>query len=154
MNRMKSLKGWVKVNYFGKLPKQEVNEKVYNHSDVGVALYHYSPLCKGKVGNMSNNKLFEYLLMGMPVICTDFDLWKEVVEKNKCGICVNPNDVNAIAEAITYIQEHPAEAYQMGLNGQKAALTKYNWDSQERILLSVYEKILNKKSENYDSRTE
>ena len=152
--RMKSLKGWTKVNYFGKLSKQEVNEKVYNHSDVGVALYHYSPLCKGKVGNMSNNKLFEYLLMGMPVICTDFDLWKEVVEKNKCGICVNPNDVNAIAEAITYIQEHPAEAYQMGLNGQKAALTKYNWDSQERILLSVYEKVLNKKSENYDSRIE
>jgi len=142
INRMKCQKGWNKVQFFGKLSKDEVIRKVYNHSDIGVALYHYSPLCNGKVGNMSNNKLFEYLLMGMPVICTDFDLWKEVVEKNKCGICVNPNDVNAIAEAITYIQEHPEEAYQMGLNGQKAALTKYNWDSQERILLSVYENIL------------
>lgn len=146
MNRMKSLKGWANVNFFGKLSKQEVNEKVYNHSDIGVALYHYSPLCKGKVGNMSNNKLFEYLLMGMPVVCTDFDLWKEVVEENNCGICVNPNDVNAIAEAITYIQEHPEEACQMGQNGQKVALTKYNWDSQESVLLSVYEKVLNKKN--------
>lgn len=144
MNRMKSLKGWAKVNYFGRLSKQEVNERIYNRSDIGIALYHYSPLCKGKIGNLSNNKLFEYLLMGMPVICTDFDLWKGVVEKNRCGICVNPSDTNAIAEAITYIQEHPEEAYQMGLNGQKAVLAEYNWDSQERILLHVYEKILNK----------
>lgn len=150
INRMKSLRGWKKVFFFGKLSKQDVNEKIYAHSDIGVALYHYSPLCKGKVGNMSNNKLFEYLLMGMPVICTDFNLWKEVVEKNHCGICVNPSDENAIAEAIRYIQEHREEAYQMGLNGQKAALTEYNWDSQERILLSVYKKIVNIKTENYD----
>lgn len=150
INRMKSLRGWKKVIFFGKLSKQDVNEKIYAHSDIGVALYHYSPLCKGKIGNMSNNKLFEYLLMGMPVICTDFNLWKEVVEKNHCGICVNPSDENAIAEAIRYIQEHREEAYQMGLNGQKAALTEYNWDSQERILLSVYKKIVNIKTENYD----
>lgn len=142
MKRMKSLKGWAKVNYLGKLSKQEVVEKIYNHSDIGVALYHYSPLCKGKVGNMSNNKLFEYLLMGMPVICTDFDLWKNVVEKNRCGICVHPNDTHAIAEAIKYLQEHKEEAYQMGLNGQKAVLEMYNWETQEKIMLDVYKSIL------------
>ena len=141
MNRMKSQNGWKKVNFFGKLPKAEVNTKVYDKSDIGVAFYHYSPLCHGKVGNMSNNKLFEYLLMGMPVICTDFDLWKEVVEGNKCGLCVNPSDASGIANAIKYIQEHPEEAYQMGLNGQKAALEKYNWDSQEKIMLEIYNKI-------------
>lgn len=54
--------------------------------------------------------------MGMPVICTDFDLWKEVVEESHSGLCVNPSDSNAIANAIKYIQEHPEEAYQMGRN--------------------------------------
>lgn len=141
MNRMKSQNGWKKVHFFGKLPKAEVNTKVYDKSDIGVAFYHYSPLCHGKVGNMSNNKLFEYLLMGMPVICTDFDLWKDVVEGNRCGLCVNPSDTDGIANAIKYIQEHPEEAYQMGLNGQKAALEKYNWDSQEKILFNTYKKI-------------
>lgn len=141
LNRMKSQKGWDKVKFFGKLSKNEVTEKVYAHSDIGVALYHYSPLCHGKVGNMSNNKLFEYLLMGMPVICTDFDLWKEVVEESHSGLCVNPSDSNAIANAIKYIQEHPEEAYQMGRNGQKAVLEKYNWDSQEAILLDIYNRI-------------
>lgn len=142
MNRMKSQSGWNKVNFFGKLSKDEVYDKVYNHSDIGVALYHYSPLCHGKVGNMSNNKLFEYLLMGMPVICTDFDLWKGVVEDSHSGICVNPSDSNSIAKAIEYIQDHPQEAYEMGKNGQKAVLDKYNWDSQEAILLDVYKKII------------
>ena len=47
-------------------------------------------------------------------------------------------------EAIVYIQKNQKEAYQMGLNGQKAVLAEYNWDSQERILFSVYEKIVNK----------
>lgn len=49
LNRMKSQKGWDKVKFFGKLSKNEVTEKVHAHSDIGVALYHYSPLCHGKV---------------------------------------------------------------------------------------------------------
>lgn len=141
MSRMRAQKGWGKVNFFGKLSKDEVYDKIYNHSDIGVALYHYSPLCHGKVGNMSNNKLFEYLLMGMPVICTDFDLWKGVVEESHSGICVNPSDSDAIAKAIEYIQIHPQEAYEMGKNGQRAVLDSYNWDSQETILLDVYKRI-------------
>lgn len=142
MNSMKSQRGWSKVEFFGKLTKDEVITQVYDKSDIGIALFNYSPLCHGKVGNMSNNKLFEYLLMGMPVLCTDFALWKEVVEGNKCGFCVNPSDAGAIADAIKYIKEHPEESYQMGLNGQRAVLEKYNWDSQEAILLEVYTRIL------------
>lgn len=142
MAHMKAQKGWEQVEFFGKLPKQEVVEKVYNHSDIGMALYHYSPLCHGKVGNMSNNKLFEYMLMGMPVVCTDFDLWKDVIEKNHCGICVPPSDKKAIRTAIEYIVTHPEEALEMGRNGQRMVLNKYNWTSQEQILLDVYRKIV------------
>lgn len=141
MERLKASKGWSNVNFFGKLSKQEVIEKVYNHSDIGVALYHYSPLCHGKVGNMSNNKLFEYMLMGMPVVCTDFELWNDVIEKNHCGICVQPSDKEAIRKAIEYIADHSDEAIEMGCNGQKKVLEEYNWESQEKILLEVYKSL-------------
>lgn len=141
MARIKNLNGWNKVRFFGKLNKEDVYEKVYDNSDIGIALYNYSPLCNGKVGNMSNNKLFEYLLMGMPVICTDFDLWKNVIEANNCGVCVNPSDCEAITNAIKYIQKYPEEAHEMGRNGQKAILEKYNWATQEAILLDVYKRI-------------
>jgi len=141
IDRLQSMQGWKNVNFFGKLPKQEVTEKVYNHSDIGVALYHYSPICHGKVGNLSNNKLFEYMLMGMPVVCTDFNLWNEVVVMNQCGICVKPDDEKAIREAIEFIANHPAEALTMGRNGQRMVLNKYNWASQEQILLNVYKRV-------------
>lgn len=141
MDRIKQQKGWKNVNFFGKLLRNEVVEKVYNHSDIGIALYHYSPICHGKVGNMSNNKLFEYMLMGMPVVCTDFDLWKDVIEKNHCGICVNPSDKKAIREAIEYIASHLVGALEMGKNGQRMVLNEYNWASQEKILLDVYNRL-------------
>lgn len=141
--RMEAQKGWDNVNFMGKLSKQEVVENVYKHSDIGIALYHYSPLCHGKVGNMSNNKLFEYMLMGMPVVCTDFDLWKEVVEENHCGICVNPSDIQGIRKAIEFIYSHPEESRQMGENGKKKVLEVYNWESQEEILLRVYKNLDN-----------
>lgn len=141
MDRLQAMPGWKNVNFFGKLPKQEVTEKIYNHSDIGVALYHYSPICHGKVGNLSNNKLFEYMLMGMPVVCTDFNLWNEVVVMNQCGICVKPDDKKAIREAIDFIGNHPEEALEMGRNGQRMVLEKYNWTSQEQILLDVYKRV-------------
>jgi glycosyltransferase involved in cell wall biosynthesis len=90
---------------------------------------------------MSNNKLFEYLLFGLPVICTDFFYWKEIVENNNCGICVNPNDVHAITNAIKYLIENPNIAYEMGQNGRKVVLEKYNWTVEESKLLNIYKKI-------------
>ena len=81
------------------------------------------------------------MLMGMPVVCTDFDLWKDVIEKNHCGICVNPSDKKAIREAIEYIASHPVGALEMGKNGQRMVLYEYNWASQEKILLDVYNRL-------------
>ena len=36
------------------------------------------------------------MMAGLPVICTDFKVWKEIIEKEKCGICVNPTDKDEI----------------------------------------------------------
>ena len=41
-----------------------------------------------KKGTLGNNKIFEYMYYGLPIICTDFDLWKEIIDKYKCGIYV------------------------------------------------------------------
>jgi glycosyltransferase involved in cell wall biosynthesis len=87
---------------------------------------------------MSNNKLFEYMLADLPVICTDFILWKEVVEKNNCGICVNPRNVTEIAKAIQYLIENPDIAKKMGENGRKIVIEKYNWKEEEKKLLEIY----------------
>lgn len=143
LSMLKSNAGWQKVNYLGKVEHREVNEKVYSKSSIAMALLDYIPLCKGNVGNLSNNKLFEYMMAGLPVICTDFILWKEVVEKNECGICVDPRNINEIADAIKYLLNNPDIAVQMGKRGREAVFREYNWNTQSEKLLSVYEKLTN-----------
>lgn len=141
LRMLKSNDGWQKVNYLGQIEHRDVNEKVYSKSSIAMALLDYIPLCKGNVGNLSNNKLFEYMKAGLPVICTDFILWKEVVEENNCGICVNPRNINEIVDAINYLLDNPDTALQMGKNGREAVFREYNWSTQSQKLLSVYNKI-------------
>jgi glycosyltransferase involved in cell wall biosynthesis len=126
------------VTFFGTLRPEEVHNSVYSCSDVGIALLDYLPLCKFTIGNMSNNKLFEYLKFGLPVICTDFFYWKEVVEKNNCGICVNPNNLEEIINAINYLKDNPEIVKIMGQNGKNVVAEKYNWSIEEKKLLNIY----------------
>ena len=83
------------------------------------------------------------MMMGLPVICTDFLLWKEVVEKNNCGLCVNPRNQDEIVKAVKYLLSDPETAEKMGQNGRQAVKEKYNWETQERVMLEVYAKVLN-----------
>lgn len=138
MDLLQSLPGWNKVNYVGKVPHQEV-KNIYSKSSVGMAL-NYSNQAKGE-GTLGNTKLFEFMEAGLPVICSDYRLWKEIVEGNNCGICVNPNDIDAITKAIRYILNNPKKAKIMGDNGRKVAIEKYNWGTQEKVLLSLYGKL-------------
>ena len=87
-------------------------------------------------------KLFEYMALGVPVICSDFPLYREVVEGAQCGLCVDPEDPHAIADAIRWVIEHPEEARQMGLRGRAAVLDRYDWKGQAERLLAFYAQVL------------
>jgi glycosyltransferase involved in cell wall biosynthesis len=50
-------------------------------------------------------------------------------------------NTKTIAEAIQWIFDHPNEAKQMGENGRKAVVEKYNWELESRKLLSIYMKL-------------
>lgn len=84
-------------------------------------------------------KMFEYMAAGVPVIASNFPLWREIIEGNDCGLCVDPMDPTAIAKAIDYLVQHPQEAERMGRNGQRAVHEKYNWGIEEAKLLQLYE---------------
>lgn len=87
-------------------------------------------------------KIFEYMAAGIPVIASNFPLWKLIIEDNNCGICVNPNSPQEIAEAISTLVDNPKLSEELGENGRKAVLEKYNWESEKTNLLQFYDKIL------------
>ncbi len=139
--KLRATPGWDKVEFLGKIPFREVQSRIYGEANLGVALLGYIPECNGKEGNMSNTKLFEIMNAGLPVLATDFDLWKDVVVANRCGLCVNPYDVDAIRDAIRYFRSHPDETAEMGRNARKAIEEKYNWNVDEAKLLKFYERL-------------
>lgn len=87
-------------------------------------------------------KFFEYMNAGLPIICSNFPIWKEFIEKYNCGISVDPYDEQEINQAITYLQDHPTQAIQMGENGKQAVIEQLNWDVEEKKLISWYDKLL------------
>ncbi len=139
---LQSLPGWKNVQYHGQLPLKQVFSDVYGQSSIGMALLDYIPQCRGIMGNLSNTKFFEYMDAGLPLVCTDFVLWSQVIQDADCGITVNPHDVHAVADAIRYLLDHPEEARRMGENGRRAVKEKYNWQQEEKKLLALYRRIL------------
>lgn len=109
-------------------------------ASVGMALCQPSKNTAGMLGSLGNTKLFEYMLNGLPVICTNFQLWEGIVEGASCGLCVSVDNVEEIAQAISYLRQHPAECKEMGRKGRGAVLREYNWKAAEKELLNLYEK--------------
>jgi glycosyltransferase involved in cell wall biosynthesis len=91
-------------------------------------------------------KMFEYMAAGIPVIASDFPLWRAIVDgdsdgQGACGICVDPLDPAAIAAAIDYLASHPDVARRMGENGRAAVHARYNWRSESIKLIDFYEHL-------------
>jgi len=87
-------------------------------------------------------KMFEYMAAGIPVIASSFPLWREIVEGSACGLCVDPCDPQAIAAAIDHLATHPRQAREMGANGRRAVLARYNWEREADKLLAFYGDLL------------
>lgn len=130
------------VRIVGQVPYPEIWEYL-RESDVGLALLHPTP----NVVDSAATKLFEYMLAGLPVIASNFPLWKQIVEDNGCGLNVDAQDVQKIFEAIVYLLENPDIRLRMGENGWKAVHAKYAWEAEARKLLSCYSAVLKRRSD-------
>ena len=87
-------------------------------------------------------KMFEYMASGLPIVASDLPPIRQFMGDLNCGLLVDPADPQAHAEAILYLLDHPDEARRMGEDGRKAVEEKYNWESEGRKLLRLYEELL------------
>jgi hypothetical protein len=130
------LEGWKKVNDLGYIGREEIVH-VLNRSKIGmVTLYPQENYLESLP-----IKLFEYMLAGLPVVASNFPLWKEIIESCDCGLTVDPKNPHEIAEAVQLILANEHRAEEMGLNGRKAVLSTYNWKVEEDKLVGVYNKL-------------
>ncbi|WP_089956968.1 glycosyltransferase family 4 protein [Limnohabitans sp. 2KL-3] len=132
---VKDLPGWQKVNDLGFVDRLGVRE-VLSRSVAGLVTFHPLP----NHVDAQPNKMFEYMSAGIPVIASDFPLWREIIQGNDCGLLVDPLDPAAIAQAIDYLVSNPREAQRMGANGRKAVNERYNWAIEEQKLFAFYDR--------------
>ena len=132
-NELITLKGWELVDEIGFVGRKEISE-ILGKTRIGMVTLLPT---RAYVDSLPI-KMFEYMAAGIPVIASNFPIWMEIIEKHMCGICVDPSNPQAIAEAVQYLMLHPEEAQSMGENGRKASLECYNWQIEAQKLTEFY----------------
>jgi glycosyltransferase involved in cell wall biosynthesis len=87
-------------------------------------------------------KLFEYMALGMPVVASNYPTYRAVIEGASCGLCVDPDAPDQLANALEWLMDHPAEAAEMGRRGREAVIREFNWEREADKLLRLYKELL------------
>lgn len=88
-----------------------------------------------------SNKLFEYLIAGLPVIASDLPEIRHIVRANGIGLLVKPGSEEQLAEALGHLVSESERRAHMQKNSLIAARSM-NWEQQEGALLELYRRIL------------
>ncbi len=90
------------------------------------------------VPELLGQTLLEGMACGLPALCTNVASLPEVVVDGVTGFVVPPNDPEALAFRLQWLQEHPREARAMGEAGRKRVLEHFTWDQVVRRCLELY----------------
>lgn len=137
LDRCRRDPGWERVEYHPMLDRQGI-AALLGRARAGLVLLAPEP----RYQVAYPIKMFEYMAAGLPVIASDFPLWRSIVEGAGCGMLVDPRHPEAIARAIEYVLSRPAQAEEMGARGRKAVRERFNWATEEGRLLALYQDLL------------
>ncbi|CAB3650681.1 MAG: glycosyltransferase [Achromobacter pulmonis] len=134
---LRTMPGWSKVDYRGVLDRPGIRQ-VLSESRLGLVLLHPIP----NYLDALPVKMFEYMAAGVPVLASDFPLWRQILDSSGTGQCVNPLNARVIGDAINAMLATPAnELEQIRAACREAARTTYNWRNEEAKLLAAYATI-------------
>jgi glycosyltransferase involved in cell wall biosynthesis len=148
--------GYSSPEYLDELKKivieYEVGDKIFFHpsvphsqiisysqsADLGIVFYQNSSrnnyLC-------APNKLFDFLMVGVPVLFNDLAGIREIADMAEIGKMVNPTDPQEIAQAANEILSDEDYYKQLQTNACALAKDGYNWETQELKLLELYKNL-------------
>lgn len=109
----------------------------YRRADVGLVLCEPHPNHVDSVPT----KFYEYLYYGLPLICSDFPLWRRFVEKHQCGAVVPPGEPEAVLAVLDDWQAHP-DQYRQCVANARAAAPQYRWETMGHRLVDRYQSLL------------
>ena len=133
LENLMELKGHEKVDYLGIINRSEI-VKLLSRVKVGLVTLLPTP---SYIESLPI-KMFEYMVSGIPVVASDFSLWREIIDKYQCGVLVDPEGSVEIAEACVQLINDSELAKAMGQRGRDAVLGEFNWEEESGKLLTMY----------------
>lgn len=141
--------GWMQKYYDAQIPLTLRHRVVFTGyaTPEDVPRYYRSAdiYCSPATGNESFGiVLLEAMACGTPVVASDIDGYRWVVEPGVEGLLVPPRSPRHLAEAIATLANDPARRKQMGEAGRQKA-ERYAWPRIVDQLLPIYEQVRTKK---------
>jgi glycosyltransferase involved in cell wall biosynthesis len=131
-NPAAALAGHPRVVVLGRVPYAELPALTAS-ADLGVMLYRND--CRNNY-LCAPNKVFEYMMMGLPVVAPGFPGIRALVEGEDVGLCVDPEDPAEIAAAVNRLARDATARARMRGNGLRLSRERYNWELEVRPLLA------------------
>ena len=129
-----------KVRFMNKVP---IDELKYYTADAYLGFQVLNNVCFNHYSALSN-KLFEYIMSGIPVVACNFPEIKRIVTGEKVGICIDSHNPREIAEATNKLIEDK-KLYQTCKKNCLEAREKYNWNNEKHKFVKIYDDLLSNK---------
>jgi glycosyltransferase involved in cell wall biosynthesis len=136
LHELSQMPGWNATEYHGQLPPPEARDMLLR-SRLGLVLFHDTAAHRDALPT----KMFEYFAAGIPVIASDFPLWRTIASDRECGILVDQSSPGAVASAIRRYAEDPDLLKRHSRNARRLAKEELNWRHEAEALLSVYSSL-------------
>lgn len=89
----------------------------------------------------SPNKFFDYISAGLPVL-NNYPGWlKDIINKNNCGIVVEPDNHIDFANKIIFASQNPDKLALMSKNAKKVAKNDFNRELLSNKFLKITEEV-------------
>ena len=121
------------IIFHGSRPKEEM-PGIIASADICCAVLMKSDTFK----TVYPNKVFDYMACQKPVIVAIDGIIRELLEKERAGIYVEPENPESIARGILALADHPERAQEMGRNGRSFVERDFDRD----VVAKRYENLL------------
>ena len=129
--------GLTNVKFLGLMPKNDLVKWVVN-SDATVLTTLDNPV----QNTCSPNKIFDSFAAGVPVIQTTTGWIKELIDNEKCGINVKPNDAESMAEGILKIIDDVDLRNELAYNAKRVAYEYFDRNKLAEQYLEIINAVV------------
>jgi len=126
------------IEFFPKVEYEEISKIIFS-SDVGIVPL---PVANRWWYSSAPLKTLEYLAMEKPIIVTNIPFHHRIFEKGECGVLLNENTPEAIADAIIYLYQNKEKSFILGKKGRDIVEKYYSWDYKAMEVEKFLENIL------------